>query len=178
MARERRGESPAGIYHVTSRGNRRQLIFLESRDFQMFLGITSDVVRRKGWNVHAYCLMPNHYHLVVKTGDADLSAGMHRVNSRYAHWFNSRHDLDGHLFQGRFHSASVESDSHLIELHRYLALNPVRAGLCSHPGAWRWSSFGELAGLADTVLVSSERVLRHFGAGERAREVYRGFVWS
>ena len=94
--------------------------------------------------------MPNHYHLVVTTPRADLSSGMHWLNSAYAHWFNELPELDGHVFQRRFHSVSVENDGHLLELARYLVLNPVRARLCAYPGEWRWSSYRAMRGIPQT----------------------------
>jgi REP element-mobilizing transposase RayT len=177
MGREPRPRIASGIYHITARGNRRQRIFLDEHDLQRFRAIASSVVGRHSWVVYAYCLMPNHYHLVLGTPMPDVSAGMQRLNSSYAHWFNRRHDLDGHLFQSRFWSILVESDAHLLELCRYVALNPVRAGLCPHPGAWQWSSFRELAGRTREPLVATRKVLRYFGPEEsRARARYREFV--
>jgi REP element-mobilizing transposase RayT len=134
MPRARRILVEHGIYHVFSRGNRRQPIFLDERDFARFLEFLDEVVARYGWIVHAYCLMPNHYHLLVETPEANLSEGMHRLGFLYAQWFNRRHDVDGHLFQGRFGARLVESNYHLLETARYIVLNPVRAGLCRHAG--------------------------------------------
>jgi putative transposase len=122
--------------------------------------------------------MPNHYHLVVETANGDLSIGMHRLNSGYAHRFNDCHGLSGHLFQGRFHSVLVESDWHLLELSRYLALNPVRAGLCKSPLEWPWSSYAAVAGAASPPsFLAAERLLAHFGADrDWARRTLRWFV--
>ncbi|HET6656606.1 MAG TPA: transposase [Gaiellaceae bacterium] len=179
MGREPRPQIASGIYHVTARGNRRQLIFFDERDVLHFHAIASDVVARHSWVVYGYCLMPNHYHLVLRTPGPDLSIGMQRLNSSYAHWFNRRHGLDGHLFQDRFWSILVESDAHLLELCRYVALNPVRARLCAHPGAWRWSSFAEVCGRGPRALVSTRELLRYFGSEKRrAAERYREFICS
>lgn len=177
MGRDPRPQIPSGLYHVTARGNRRQPIFLDANDAHRFRTIVSAVIGRHAWVVYAYCLMPNHYHLVLSTPKPNLSIGMQRLNSSYAHWFNRRHDLDGHLFQSRFWSILVEGDAHLLELCRYVALNPVRAGLCPHPGGWRWSSFRELAGRGREPLLTAGEVLRYFGSEEaRARERYQEFV--
>jgi hypothetical protein len=122
--------------------------------------------------------MPNHYHLLVETPAADLSTGMHWLNFRYAQGFNHRHALDGHLFQDRFYSVVVEGDGHLVELSRYLALNPVSAGLCHLPGEWTWGSYAAVAGSASPRrFLAVGRVLRFFGRDNTsARAAFRAFV--
>jgi putative transposase len=178
MPRPPRVAVPHGLYHVTARGNRRQSVFRDDGDRRVFLALVDEVVRRLAWRVHGYCLMQNHYHLVVETPGADLSAGMQRLNGRFAQWFNDRHELDGHLFQGRFHSVLIESDWHLVELSRYLALNPVRAGLCPSPRGWRWSSYRGVLGLdPPATFLDVRRVLNHFGRDlTRARDAFHNFV--
>lgn len=170
--------APNGIYHVTARGNRRQMIFQDDRDRRTFLVFLRRVVARKGWLCHAYCLMPNHFHLVLQIRSSNLSVGMQALNSRYAERFNRRHELEGHLFQGRFHSVAVESDWHLLELARYLALNPVRGGLCAAPADWPWSSYRALAGLHPRPrFLTVERLLGYFGSdADSCREAFRVFV--
>jgi REP-associated tyrosine transposase len=122
--------------------------------------------------------MPNHYHLVVETPEPDLSAGMQWLNGRYAQAFNHRHGLDGHLFQGRFHSLLVESDWHLLELSRYLALNPVKAELCRHPRQWAWGSYPAIAGLVrPRRFLAPDRTLAPFGRTRAtARRRFEEFV--
>ncbi len=178
MARPPRPQIAGGIYHVTARGNRKQQIFLDRADGDYFLGVFADVVAGLGWLCDAYCLMPNHYHLLVSTPAADLSIGMHRLNSLYAQRVNRRHDQTGHLFQGRFHSALVERQEHLLELSRYLVLNPVRAGLCEHPGEWRWSSYrAYLGSAARPTFLRVSWLLKEFGRERvRAQVGYREFV--
>lgn len=132
---------PGGIYHVTSRGNRRQAIFHDDDDRRSFLALRHCVVRRCGWGLHAYCLMTNHFHLLVETPQPNLSFGMQRLKSGYAGYFNERHALVGHLFEQRFGSELIESEDYFAETLRYIAFNPVRAGLCDHPKDWPWSSF-------------------------------------
>jgi REP element-mobilizing transposase RayT len=139
-----------GVFHITARGNRRQPIFHDDGDRQLFLHLLAQVLRRCRWTCHAYCLMPNHYHLLVETHEETLSAGLQRLNGGYAQLFNARHGFDGHLFQGRFYSKLVESNQHLIELSRYIVLNPVRAGLCATAGEWRWSSYRAATGASPT----------------------------
>lgn len=169
---------PGGVYHVTARGNRRQLIFFDDRDRRVFLAMGTRDARKRAWTCHGYCLMPNHLHLVVETPSGDLSAGMQGLLSRYAIGFNRRHALDGHVFQGRFHSVAVTSDWHLVELSRYLALNPVRAGLCADPDDWEWSSFRSfIRPLPESGFLSTRRVLSLFGrTPEVASASYRRFV--
>jgi putative transposase len=169
MPRSPRIQIPNGVFHVTSRGNRRQKIFLDSNDHLVFLHLLDELAKRRRWRGYGYCLMPNHYHLVFETPAPDLSDGMKWLNGRFAQAFNGFHGLDGHVFQGRFHSVLVESDVHLLELSRYLALNPVRAGLCARPADWPWSSYLAVAGMARArPFLSPRRVLRHFGSTRSA----------
>jgi putative transposase len=155
---------PGGIYHVTARGNRKERIFLADEDRELFQTLLARITIPLQWLIHAYCLMENHYHLVIETPEANLSAGMQRVNGRYAQAFNSRYALSGHLFQGRFYSVPVKSDDHLLELARYLALNPVRAGLCARPEDWPWSSCRAVLGLVNPpTFLRIERMLDCFG---------------
>jgi putative transposase len=178
VARPPRLQLANGIYHVTARGNRGQAIFFEDRDRVQFLNHLTDVATKLTWWLHAYCLMTNHYHLVFETVHPNLSLGMQRLNSRYAQWFNQRHGAEGHLFRGRFHAVLVETDSHLVELSRYLALNPIRAGLCQSPADWRWSSYRAI--FIDeqwSPRLSWAKVLSYFDANpQRAREALRSFV--
>jgi len=180
MPRLPRVNLPNGIYHVTARGNRRQPLFLEDRDRELFLAILATLGLRRAWRFHGYCLMPNHYHLVIETPNADLSAGMQYLNGVYADSFNYFHGTDGHLFQGRFHAVLVESDPHLAELSRYLALNPVRAGLAVTARDWRWGSYPAVAaGGGSPPFVDVQGILGLFGRNpERARRAFVRFVES
>src|SRR5438105_1087717 len=146
MARPLRPQIEDGIYHVTSRGNRQQEIYADAADRNYFFQLLRRNVERYGWLVHAYCLMTNHYHVLLETPQPNISTAMQRLNSMYAGWFNWRHRFSGHLFQGRFHSAMVEADSHFVEVCRYVVLNPVRAGICDDPAEYRWSSYHATAG--------------------------------
>lgn len=177
MPRAPRTFVAGGIYHVVSRGNRKQPIFLSGGDHELFLDLMRKVVRDRDWSVHSYCLMPNHYHLLLETRAADLSAGMQEINGGYGMWFNRLHGFVGHLFQGRFNAFAVESDGHLLHLTRYIAMNPVRARLCSSPADWQWSSFSDTVGLRRRDSLSSKKVLGFFGTDpDRAREIFRRFV--
>jgi REP-associated tyrosine transposase len=178
MPRRPRVQLSNGVFHVTGRGNRRQLIFRDVDDRLLFLGLLDVLRLQRGWLGHAYCLLPNHYHLLIETPAEDLSAGMQWLNGRYAQAFNERHACSGHLFQGRFHSDLVDGDGHLLELCRYLALNPVRAGLCTTPAAWTWSSYRAIAGLErPRRFLAPGRVLALFGQSkEPARKRFASFV--
>jgi putative transposase len=138
MPRRPRRDLPDGIFHVTSRGVARALIFRDSFDYVALRAQLREVIRKFGWNVYAYCLMPNHYHLVLETDRQHLSAGMHRLNGLYAQRFNRRHGRVGHVFQNRFTAFLVESDEHLFAAIAYVADNPVRAGLCEEAADWPW----------------------------------------
>jgi putative transposase len=148
MARPLRVQVAGGIYHVTARGNRRQETFRSDADYLLYLALLARVCERFKWEVFAYCLMPNHVHLVIRTREANLAAGMQRLHGVYAQCFNQRYGLDGHLFGGRYKSKLIASEGHAFATGRYVVLNPVRAGLCAHPAEWRWSSYRAAAGLA------------------------------
>ena len=141
MARPLRIEYPGAVYHLTARGNRQEAIFQDEEDRLEFLVILNKTVHRYNWICHAYCLMDNHYHLLVETLDANLSFGMRQLNGMYTQYFNRRHSKVGHVFQGRYKSIVVEKDAHLLELCRYIVVNPVRAMMTDHPGKWPWSSY-------------------------------------
>ena len=141
VARPLRLQFPGPIYHVTARGNRRQDIFRSEADCLLYLALLARVAERFEWEVFAYCLMPNHVHLVLRTRHANIARGMQRLHGLYAQFFNERHGLTGHLFQGRYHSEVVRTERHAIALARYVVANPVRAELCAHPSEWRWSSY-------------------------------------
>jgi putative transposase len=141
MARPLRIEFEGAVYHVTSRGNARADIFEDDGDRENFLHILEQVVKRFNWPCHACCLMGNHYHILIETPEANLSAGMRQLNGVYTQAFNRAHCRDGHIFKGRFKAVLVEKQSHLLELCRYVVLNPVRAGMVDRPEQYRWSSY-------------------------------------
>jgi putative transposase len=180
MPRRPRQLEPGGTYHVTARGNRRQAIFVDDYDRQLFLRMVGDVVTRHGWRCGAYCLMSNHFHLLVATAmdKTDLPVGMHRLNSRYAQWFNDLHELAGHLFQDRFSSVLIEREGHLLEVARYIYLNPVRANACRAANDWPWSSYAATVGRAVAPsFLSLGMVLELFSENpSRARTHLAAFV--
>ncbi len=178
MARPLRIEFPGAVYHVTSRGNARQDIVADDKDRASFLALLAHVIDRYGWLCHAYCLMDNHYHLLLETPKANLSQGMRQLNGRYTQAFNRRHQRVGHLFQGRFTAILVEKEAHLLELCRYVVLNPVRAKMVTHPRSWSWSSYRGTAGeLTGPPWLSTEWILGQFGVQQgEAHQRYRQFV--
>ncbi|MBI2961828.1 MAG: transposase [Betaproteobacteria bacterium] len=178
MSRPLRIEYSGALYHLTLRGNARGEIFLDDTDREIFLDVLRSVVERFGWRVYAYCLMGNHYHLLAETPQPNLSDGMRWLNGVYTQRFNRRHGRVGHVFQGRFKAILVESESYLLELARYIVLNPVRAGLTSTPGRWRWSSYGATAGeRAAPRWLSVNWILGQFGNSDASAEnQYREFV--
>ncbi len=178
MPRTTRPRFAGALYHVTSRGNRGDPILQDSRERRRFLAILSQTVDRFRWRCFAYCLMTNHYHLVVMTPEPNISEGMHQLNNVYARWFNWRHGYEGHLFQRRFHASLIESDWHLLEASRYVVLNPVRAGLVRRPADWEWSSYRATVGdPRDTSTIAVEELLKFFGRRPAvARRAFRAFV--
>jgi REP element-mobilizing transposase RayT len=177
MPRTARNEVSGGVHHVTSRGNARQIVFRDSLDRQVFSKLLLQVVQRFAWRCLTYCLMENHYHLLVATAEPTLGPGMQRLNGRYAQHFNRRHGRSGHLWGDRYYSELLQRDAHLLLALRYIALNPVRAGLCARPEDWPWSGHRELAGLEGPTLVDVAGTLDYFAAnGGDGREHYRLFV--
>jgi putative transposase len=178
MARPLRIQFEGAVYHITSRGNARQDIFLDDSDRTGFLEAIGRVVDRFGWICHAYCLMDNHYHLLIETPLANLSRGMQLLNGVYTQRFNRRHGRVGHVLQGRFKAIVVEKESHLLELARYVVLNPVRAKVVDHPLQHRWNSYRATAGEAEPPeFLSVEWILSQFDEDPvRSRAAYRRFV--
>lgn len=182
MARPLRIEYPGAVYHVTARGNAREDIFLDDADRRQFLSLLSETVDERDWTCHAWCLMDNHYHLLVETAAANLGRGMRQINGVYTQRFNRAHGRVGHLFQGRYKAILVEKDAYLLELCRYVVLNPVRAGLVGRPQDWPWSSYRRTAGMRTARRFGPDPsspawLLHRFGAGEReAQTAYRRFV--
>jgi putative transposase len=149
MSRPLRIEFPGALYHVTSRGDRREEIFVDDTDRVRLLSIVALGLARFGAHVWAYCLMGNHYHFVLQTPRGNLSALMRHINGVYTQAFNRRHDKVGHLFQGRFKAIVVDRDAYALEVCRYVELNPLRAGIARTPEAWPWSSYRAHVGQAE-----------------------------
>jgi REP element-mobilizing transposase RayT len=163
MARPLRIEFPGALYHITTRGDRHEAIYADDDDREAFLQRLGQVVRDFNWICDAYCLMTNHYHLVIETPDGNLSQGMRQLNGVFTQYSNRRHQQTGHLFQGRFKAILVDGDAYWLELARYVVLNPVRAGMVADPGEWPWSSHRPMIGRAPTPKwLAKDRLLAAF----------------
>ena len=178
MTRPLRISFPDAVYHITSRGNAGACVFEDDADKQNFLFVLQSVVNRYSWLCHAYCLMGNHYHLLIETPLGNLSAGMRHLNGVYTQKCNVRHHRHGHIFQGRFHAVLVDKENYLLELCRYLALNPVRAGFVKEASDWKWSSYPACIGLVPMPhFLSSNWILSRFGSNFKiAGNKYKNFV--
>lgn len=169
---------PGAFYHITSRGNEKKDIFLRDKDRKKFLSILEDYHDRYRILIHCYVLMKNHYHLVLETPLGNLLKVMHGINSAYTGYFNREYDRVGHLFQGRYRAIAVDRDAYLLELSRYLHLNPVRAGMVDRPEKYRWSSYlGYMRKSDELSWVKYSLVLSQCGGNwEKSRREYRLFV--
>lgn len=180
MARPLRLEFAGAVYHVTSRGDRREAIYLDDEDRQEWLAVLSLVCDRFNWVAHAYCQMTNHYHLLVETVEANLSAGMRQLNGLYTQRFNRRHGVVGHLYQGRYKAILVQKEAHLLELSRYVVLNPVRANMVKQIEEWQWSSYPLI--IQDSFTpewLDTDWLLGQFGKQRAAaRRAYIQFVYE
>ncbi|MDO3384915.1 transposase [Gilvimarinus sp. SDUM040013] len=178
MARPLRIEFSGALYHVTSRGNARQDIFLSDGDFEDFLRLLGVACERFQWYCHAYCLMSNHYHLLIETQAPSLSKGMKYLNGTYTSAFNRRHQRVGHVFQGRYKAILVEKDAYLLELSRYIVLNPVRARMVRSAREWPWSSYRATVGQKEPpTALTTDWILGNFGRRRKvAVEGYKRFV--
>ncbi|MGH2359919.1 MAG: REP-associated tyrosine transposase [bacterium] len=178
MARPLRIEFDGALYHVTSRGNARADIFHDDTDRHAFLATLGKVVQRAHWLCHAFCLMDNHYHLLLETPEGNLAQGMRQLNGIYTQAYNRRHQRSGHVFQGRYKAVVIQRDSHLLEVCRYVVLNPVRAHAVQRAEQWRWSSYRATAGMAEApAWLTVEWVLSQFARHRAtATRQYRDFV--
>lgn len=177
MARRPREEFEGAVHHVYARGNDRRPIVLDDADRCRYLAMLAEVTGRMRWYCLAFCLMDNHVHLLIETPLANLGRGIQRLHGKYARRFHDRHGTSGHLFQGRYGSVRVRTDSQLQAAAAYIACNPYEAGICARGDAWRWSSHAEsLAGRWPSWL-AHDRLLTYFGgSGGDARERYRDVV--
>jgi len=178
MARPLRIEFAGALYHVTSRGNAREAIYRTDEDRQQFLTWLENTVKRYDWYCHAYCLMGNHYHLLIETNTPALSKGMKYLNGTYTQYFNRQHQRVGHVFQGRFKAILVQKEAYLLELARYIVLNPVRAQMVRSAKDWPWSSYRATAGYTDNhPCLTTDWILAGFSEiKNEAQQRYSDFV--
>jgi len=178
MGRPLRIEYPGAFYHVTSRGNEKKDVFKSQRDRERFLEYLESATERYGAAVHCYCLMSNHYHLLLETPWGNLSQIMRHINGAYTNYFNVKRKRSGHLFQGRYKAILVEADAYATELSRYIHLNPVRVGIVAKPEDYRWSSFRSYIGQSrPPEWLKTKFILGYFGENvKEAGEKYNRFV--
>lgn len=178
MSRPIRIEFPGAIYHISSRGHDNQMIFLDDEDRQYFLELLGKTVQRFHWICHAYCLMIDHYHLVIETPNGNLSIGMRELNGGYTQRFNRRYSQQGPVMQGRFKAILVERDTHLLQVCRHVVLNPLRTRKVRNLDKYRWSSYRSTAGIDEAVPgVSSEWILSQLAKSrKKALERYQEYV--
>jgi len=168
MMRPVRIEFAGALYHVTFRGDRREAIYEDDADRERFLEVLGEVIETFNWVCHAYCLMGNHYHLGIDTSDGKLSKGMRQLNRVYTQASNRRNGRVGHLFQSRYKAILVDGDAYLLELTRYVVLNPVRAGIVKNPRDWPWSSYLDMVGERFApAWLTTDGVLAEFGTNRR-----------
>ena len=171
-------EYPGAFYHVTARGNERKTIFRATENYEKFIGYLESATERYGAKIHCFCLMPNHYHLLLETPRGNLHTILHHLNTSYTNYFNSKTRRAGHLLQGRYHAILVEKDGYALELSRYIHLNPVRAHLVNDPSRYDWSSYSVYIGIGKGWKWLEKRfILNQISSKERrAQRGYEKYV--
>lgn len=180
MPRQPRIEYSGAIYHITTRGDNKENIFIDEKDRWNFLSILKDITKKYNWLNYCYCLMNNHYHLLIKTPDANLSKGMKQLNGIYTQRFNKKHNRVGHVFQGRYNAKLVQKENYLMVLIRYIMLNPVRAGLINSPEKWKWSSYNEIIeNYGKSNFIAKDFILSQFSSKKNeAIDLFKKFICS
>ena len=178
MSRSLRIEYPGAFYHITARGNERKAIFRAKENYEKFISYLESATQRYGAQIHCFCLMPNHYHLLLETPWGNLHTILHHLNTSYTNYFNAKTRRAGHLLQGRYHAILVEKDSYALELSRYIHLNPVRARLVSDPARYSWSSYSIYIGMGKGCGWLEKRfILNQISTKERrAQKGYEKYV--
>lgn len=175
IARKPRMWYPGAIYHVMERGIRRQEIYREDMDYQAFMAIMKSALERNGCVLHAYCMMTNHFHILLETSETEPGKFMKQLASCYAIYFNRKYTYTGHLFEGRYKACLVNDDAYFLQTSRYIHLNPVKAKMVEHPEDYPWSSYRTMLGMGDDKITEINRTRAYFGknAGIRYRRAFR-----
>jgi putative transposase len=178
MPRPPRVQFPGAVYHAMNRGVRGALLYTEPQERLHFLALLGETCRRYEWQTFGYCLMGNHYHLVIRTLKPTLSRGMQWLNGCYARWFSDRHGHQGHVLFRRYHAVLVEDEARLVDTVRYVLRNPVAAGLCERPEDWRWSSYKATVGAeASPRFLTTDWFVDQFGSDvDQARANFMAFL--
>ena len=177
MARKPRVYYPGALYHVILRGNDGRWIFYDDHDRIRFYSLVQEGIERFGHRIHAFCLMNTHVHLAIQVGEISLSRIIQNLSFRYTRWINWRYHRTGHLFQGRYKAVLVDKDAYLLELTRYLHLNPVRSGMVMKPEDYRWSGHLAYLGLDAIPWITTDWVLGQFSRSlSAARKAYKKFI--
>jgi REP element-mobilizing transposase RayT len=177
MPRPLRPQVAGGIYHLVSRGVRKLPVFTDDESRKRFLGLLDETLERYHWELHSWCLMTNHFHLLVTTVEPTVSDGMQYLNGCYGQWYDWRHGYEGHVFERRFWSQLIEGDGHLHEAARYILLNPVRAGMCATAPDWKWTSYRKTMGTTTKGPRLSTMLLYEFGRRlDIARKRFAAFI--
>ncbi|MFA6941083.1 MAG: transposase [Clostridiaceae bacterium] len=177
MSNKEREWFPDTSYHITIRGNRRSDIFKDDEDFQMYLDIIREALEYYDdkFEIICYCLMDNHVHILLKTKDMHMKFFMARISGIYTKYFNDKHNFIGHLYQDRYFSELIETDTQMLETSRYIHLNPIRANMVKKPEDYNWSSYSMYIGKKREKLINSSEILSYFINGNE-RDLYKKFV--
>ena len=180
MPRPPRPQYAGAVYHVTAEANTGRIAFEKDIEREWFLELFAEVVRRRGWSCRSYCLLSTHYHLKLRTPEPDIAAGMQYLNGCFAQRANWRREQEGHVFKRRYGARTVTTEAHGLEVHRYIALNPVRAGLVRNPLDWPWSSLASLLGhRKPPEFLDVASVYEEWGPSvASARRRLRSFIWD
>jgi putative transposase len=170
MPRKHRVWFPGATYHITARGNRKDKIFYEEKDYEKYLELLTDIKSREPFNLHAYCLMPNHIHLLMETKNTPPSKIIKFVHMNYAIGFNRKYDLTGHLFQGRYNSKLVMDEEYFLKASKYIHLNPTEAHIVKNPEDYRWSSYRAFMNQSQSSFITTEKTLNHFKSNQEYTE--------
>ena len=165
IARRLREWFPGATYHLMERGVRRQEIFQDEFDYQVFTELLKTAAEDNGCMIHAYCFMTNHFHLLVETGDMEIGKFMKQIACKYAMYYNHRYGYKGHVFEGRYKSCLVQTDEYFLQTSRYIHLNPVKAGMVFRPEAYRWSSYRGMVNMQDDGITFHAKTLAYFKNG-------------